>query len=39
MKVEKRKFDSVLGKMLKAAPQKRRETKPERKPKKGAQRA
>jgi hypothetical protein len=31
MKVDKRKFDAVLGKMLKAGPQKRSEMKPERK--------
>ena len=38
MKIEKKKFDEVLGKMLKAEPQKRSETKPpkRRKAKKGA---
>ena len=32
MKVDKRKFDEVLGKLIKAEPQKRAETKPEKKP-------
>ena len=37
MKVEKKKFDEVLGKMLKAEPLKRSEAKPKRrKPKKAA---
>jgi len=39
MKVEKKKFDSVLGKMLKAAPVKRSEARPQRRPTKAAQKA
>jgi len=34
MKVGKKEFDAVLGKMLKAEPQKRSETKASKKPKK-----
>lgn len=34
MKIEKRKFDAILGKMLKAEPQKRAETKPPKKKRK-----
>jgi hypothetical protein len=34
MKVDKQKFDSVLGKLIKADPQKRSETKAEKKPSK-----
>jgi hypothetical protein len=33
MKVEKKKFDALLDKLIKAEPQKRSETKPERKKK------
>jgi hypothetical protein len=34
MKVDKQKFDAVLGKLIKADPQKRSETKPKKKPSK-----
>jgi hypothetical protein len=34
MKVDKQKFDAVLGKLIKADPQKRSETKPDKKPSK-----
>jgi hypothetical protein len=39
MKVDKKKFDSVLGRLIKAEPQKRSEAKPKRKPKKAARKA
>jgi hypothetical protein len=39
MKVDKQKFDTVLGRLIKAEPQKRSETKPDKKrrPKRAAQ--
>jgi hypothetical protein len=34
MKVDKQKFDAVLGRLIKAEPEKRSEVRPKRKPKK-----
>ena len=41
MKVDKQKFDALLGRLIKAEPQKRSETKPDkkRKPKRAARKA
>jgi hypothetical protein len=41
MKVDKRKFDALLGRLINTEPQKRSETKPDkkRKPKKAARKA